>query len=119
MLCGRRLDLIGDILFSFIETSWFTKRVSELLSDSEYSKLQWRLIEFPDVGDIIKGSGGIRKIRVSAKGKGTRGGARVIYYFAAQNEEIFMLDIYAKNEKEDLSIEQIRNLKDLVGEWLK
>ena len=108
---------MGDILFSFIETSWFTKRVSELLSDGEYSKLQWRLIEFPDAGDVIKGSGGIRKIRIAAKGKGTRGGARVIYYFAALNDEIYMLDIYAKNELEDLSIQQIRDLKALVEEW--
>lgn len=68
---------------------------------------------------MIKGSGGIRKIRQSAKGKGTRGGARVIYYFALQNHEFFMLDIYAKNEQEDLSIEQIRNLKELVEGWLE
>src|SRR5688500_14854462 len=105
---------MNEILYSFRETNWFTKQVSKLLTDEEYSKLQWRLIEFPDAGDVIKGSGGIRKIRQSAKGRGTRGGARVIYYFAADNQEIFMLDIYAKNEKEDLSIEQIRELKNLV-----
>jgi hypothetical protein len=59
---------MNEILYSFIETAWFTKRVSELLTDEEYNKLQWRLIEFPDAGDVIKGSGGIRKIRQSAKG---------------------------------------------------
>lgn len=111
---GLKMD---EILYSFRETSWFTKRVLDLLTDEEYSKLQWRLIEFPEAGDIIKGSGGIRKIRQSAKGKGTQGGARVIYYFANEKQEIFMLDIYAKNEKEDLSIEQIRELKNLVKEW--
>ena len=110
---------MNKILYSFIETSWFTKRVLKLLSDEEYNKLQWRLIEFPDAGDVIKGSGGIRKIRQPAKGRGTRGGARVIYYFAAENQEIFMLDIYAKNEKKDLNIEQIRELKNLVEEWTK
>lgn len=110
---------MNEILYSFKETGWFTKRVSELLTDEEYTKLQWRLIEFPDAGDVIKGSGGIRKIRQSAKGKGTRGGARVIYYFAAENQAIFMLDIYAKNEREDLSIEQIRQLKRAVEEWTK
>jgi hypothetical protein len=73
----------------------------------------------PTAGDVIKGSGGIRKIRQSAKGKGTRGGARVIYYFAAENQEIFMLDIYAKNEKEDLSVEQVQELRNLVKEWEK
>lgn len=120
MRCARRLDLkMDELLYSFRETSWFTKQVSALLTDEEYNKLQWRLIEFPNAGDIIKGSGGIRKIRQSAKGKGTRGGARVIYYFAAENQEILMLDIYAKNEQEDLSIEQTRELRDLVKEWTK
>lgn len=110
---------MSETLYSFRETSWFTKKVLKLLADEEYNKLQWRLIEFPDAGDVIKGSGGIRKIRQAAKGKGTRGGARVIYYFARENQEILMLDIYAKNEKEDLSIKQLRELKDLVEEWTK
>ncbi len=110
---------MNEILYSFRETSLFTKRVLELLTDEEYSKLQWRLIEFPEAGDVIKGSGGIRKIRQTAKGKGKRGGARVIYYFAAKNQEIYMLDIYAKNEQTDLSREQIRELKSLVEEWSK
>ncbi len=110
---------MSKILYSFRETSWFTKQVSTLLTDEEYNKLQWRLIEFPNAGDLIKGSGGIRKIRQSARGKGTRGGARVIYYFAAKNQEIIMLDIYAKNEKEILSIAQMRELKRLIEEWTK
>lgn len=110
---------MNEILYSFRETSLFTKRVLELLTDEEYSKLQWRLIEFPEAGDVIKGSGGIRKIRQTAKGKGKRGGARVIYYFAAENQEIYMLDIYAKNEQTDLSREQIRELKSLVEKWSK
>jgi hypothetical protein len=69
---------MDEILYSFRETSLFTKRVLDPLTDEEYNKLQWRLIEFPEAGDVIKGSGGIRKIRQSAKGKGTRGGARLI-----------------------------------------
>jgi hypothetical protein len=110
---------MNEKLFSFIETAWFTRQVSEILTDEEYNKLQWRLLEFPTAGDIIPGSSGIRKIRVSAKSKGKRGGARVIYYFAVLREEIFMLDIYAKNEMSDLTIQQVRELKKLVEEWLK
>ena len=106
-------------LFSFIETSRFTREVQRILSDDEYSKLQWRLIEFPDAGDVIPGGGGIREIRFSAKGKGTRGGARVIYYFAATREKIFMLDIYPKNEKADLDASQLKLLAEIVKEWLK
>ena len=76
------------MLYSFRETSHFTKQVLELLTDEEYTKLQWRLIEFPEAGDVIRGSGGIRKIRQAAKGKGTRGWARVIYYFALKNPRV-------------------------------
>jgi hypothetical protein len=106
-------------LFTFIESSLFTKRVVDILSEEEYNKLQWRLIEFPEAGDVIQGSRGIRKIRFAAKGKGTRGGARVIYYFAASKGQIFMLDIYAKTEQSDLSIQQIRELKRIVDDWSK
>ncbi|MCC6327412.1 MAG: type II toxin-antitoxin system RelE/ParE family toxin [Acidobacteria bacterium] len=110
---------MASVLFTFIETSRFTREVQRILTDDEYTKLQWRLIEFPDAGDIIPGSGGIRKIRFSAKGKGTRGGARVIYYLAVTREKIFMLDIYAKNEKTDLDAAQLKELSDIVKEWLK
>ena len=77
------------------------------------------MIEVPDGGDVIKGIGGIRKIRQAAKGRGTRGGARVIYYFALANEVFYMLDIYAKNEIEDLTPRQIKEMRFIVEEWLK
>ena len=110
---------MAKTLFSFRETNLFTRRVVGLLTDDEYAKLQARLIEIPDGGDVIKGSGGIRKIRQAAKGKGTRGGARVIYYFALANEVFYMLDIYAKNEIEDLTLSKVKELKYIVEEWLK
>ena len=105
--------------YSFRETTQFTRKVIENLADEEYQKLQIRLCEFPDAGDLIKGSGGLRKIRQAAKGKGTRGGSRVIYYFAAANEMFFMLDIYMKNEKDDLSQVEIKKLRSIVEEWLR
>ena len=64
----------------FIETSVFTRQVQELLTDEEYRQLQIVLLVHPDVGDLIQGSGGLRKMRWSAKGHGKRGGSRVIYY---------------------------------------
>jgi hypothetical protein len=63
-----------------IETSIFTKKINTLLNDEEYRALQNVLVERPDSGDIIQGSGGIRKIRWGVGGQGKRGGARVIYY---------------------------------------
>ncbi len=83
------------------------------------SRLQWRLIELPDAGDVIPGGGGIRKFRFSAKGEGSRGGARVIYYLAVSREQIFMLDIYPKNERTKLDAAMLRELKAVVEEWLR
>lgn len=110
---------MNKVLHGFRETSQFTKKVVELLTDEEYQKLQSRLSEFPNGGNLIKGSGGLRKIRQAAKGKGTRGGSRVIYYFAVAKDMFFMLDIYDKSEKEDLSQSEIKELRFIVEEWLK
>jgi mRNA-degrading endonuclease RelE of RelBE toxin-antitoxin system len=63
-----------------IETPIFTKRVKEILSDEEYRLFQIKLINDPESGNIIKGSGGIRKIRWSGSGRGKRGGSRILYY---------------------------------------
>ena len=107
------------MLFAFRETSQFTKKVVELLTDEEYQKLQIRLSDIPDAGNLIKGSGGLRKIRQADKGKGTRGGSRVIYYFAVAKGTFFMLDIYEKSETEDLSQNEIKEMRSVVEGWLK
>src|SRR5215213_6908394 len=99
------------VLYSFRETRSFTKQIVELLTDDEFAKFQRLLIQLPESGDIIPGSGGIRKIRFSAKGKGKRGGARVIYYLAAGQEKIFLLDIYTKDEKADLTLPELNDLR--------
>lgn len=105
------------MLFGFQETQRFTKRIVDLLSDEQYAKLQADLCYEPEIGAIIKGSGGIRKMRLSFGGKGKRGGARVIYYWAISRERILMLDIYAKNEKEDLTQTEIKELRRYVEEF--
>ena len=64
---------------TFLETSIFTKRVVELLSDEELAKVQIQLLENSEAGDVIVGGGGLRKLRVRLKGSGKRGGARLIY----------------------------------------
>ena len=96
------------------ETPIFTKQVQDLVSDYEYSLFQNLLIENPTMGAIIKNSGGIRKTRIAAKGKGKRGGARVLYYWIRDEEQIFMLLAYPKNEMDTLSAEQLRILKSIV-----
>jgi hypothetical protein len=99
-----------------IETSIFTRQVHALLSDDEYRRLQTILAIRPDAKDLIPGSGGLRKMRWRARSHGKRGGVRVIYYWAAPQERILMLLIYAKNEQDNLTAGQLQVLRRIVEE---
>ena len=96
-----------------IETSVFTKRVQEILSDEEYRELQAVLVDRPKAGNIIPGSGGVRNIRWKAAGHDKRGGARVIYYWATEQDRILHV-IYAKNEMDDLTPKQLQALRQIM-----
>lgn len=85
----------------------------------DYHLLQLELAIHPDSGDIIKQSGGLRKKRWGGSGRGKSGGIRVIYYHIEQNDQIYMLFAFAKNESDDLTQEQIKQLRLLVREHLK
>jgi mRNA-degrading endonuclease RelE of RelBE toxin-antitoxin system len=95
----------------FIETPTFTKSILKLLDDESYSALQLHLAGHPDSGDIIRGSGGIRKIRWAGCGRGKRGGLRIIYYWWTAKDRISMLLVYPKNEQDDLSADQVKQLR--------
>ena len=95
----------------FVETPTITKRVLNLLDDESYGALQAHLAKRPEAGDVIRGSGGMRKIRWAAKGHGKRGGVRAIYYWWMDKDRISMLFIYPKNELDDLSAEQLKLLR--------
>ena len=101
----------------FIETSVFTRQVRALLSDEEYHRFQQQLVEDPNAGDVIPDTGGLRKVRVAARGKGKRGGARVIYFHVAAAHQIRLLLIYPKNVKDDLSEDEKRVLRVLNERW--
>lgn len=87
---------------TFIETSLFTSLVNQYLTDEDYQELQNYLMELPEAGKIIRGSGGIRKVRWSRQGMGKSGGVRVIYYWAKSYSEVYLLTLYSKNEKENI-----------------
>jgi len=108
-----------NITMKFIETPIFTKAIQLLLEDDEYKSLQVALLLRPEQGSIIPGSGGLRKIRWASKGKGKRGGLRVIYYWDTKNEVFYMLLIYSKSKKDDLTPDQLLVLSQLVKEELK
>lgn len=103
----------------FIETPVFTAALRRLLSDEQYRSLQLALVLRPAQGAIIPGSGGLRKIRWSADGRGKRGGVRVIYYWVIDEDVCYMLYVYAKNEQGDLTPTQVRTLARLVREEFK
>ena len=99
-----------------IETSIFTSQIVKLMTDEEYADLQSALVKKPDAGKIIRGSGGIRKLRWATKGHGKRGGARIIYFWFVSPRKLLMLFAYPKNALSDLSSKQLKILKQVVEE---
>lgn len=97
-----------------IETSVFTRQVQKLLSDDEYRELQIALMHDPGMGQIIVGGGGLRKVRWRGSGRGKSGGVRAIYYWAVRPDQLLMLLIYSKNERDDLSRDQVKALRTIV-----
>ena len=75
----------------FLETPVFTRRIRELADDEDYRRLQVRLLLDPEAGDLIAGSGGLRKVRMAVRGRGKRGGARIIYYWIGSRSLIYLL----------------------------
>ena len=100
----------------FVETTLFSRLLSRYLDDDEYRGLQNHLIERPDAGAVIQRSGGVRKVRWAARGKGKSGGLRVIYYWIKADEQVVFLTLYGKGEKEDLSAAELKRIVKLVEE---
>ena len=98
----------------FVETKVFSRVIADLINDDDYRALQTALITRPQLGAVIPGGGGIRKLRWAAPGRGKRGGARVIYFWEAEPEVFFMLYAYPKSERDDLAPGQLRALRKLA-----
>ena len=100
----------------FVEAPAFTRQLPKYLDDDEYHLLQMHLARNPDAGSVIPGSGGFRKVRWAdtRRGKGRRGGLRVIYYYFVQDRQIFLMTLYGKDEATDLTAKQKKVLKSAV-----
>lgn len=100
----------------FFESPAFTRYLSEYMNDDEYRKLQTTMMRNPEMGDVIKSSGGFRKLRWRDKkrSKGKKGGLRVIYYFFEEYRQIWFFTLYNKNEAKDLTEEQKRVMKHAI-----
>jgi hypothetical protein len=103
----------------FVETPVFTKVITGQLDDEAYRSLQVALMLRPEQGAVMKGAGGLRKVRWARPGAGKRGGLRVIYYWAPRESAFYMLYAYSKNEQGDLTAAQARVLGALVREEFK
>jgi hypothetical protein len=97
-----------------IETSIFTRQIASLLSDEQYREFQSRIAANPELGALIQGGGGIRKVRVAVGSRGKSGGARVIYYWAVRKDVILLLYAYPKNQAADLTPKQVSQLAKAV-----
>ncbi len=101
-------------MISFVETRLFTRLVQDYLSDDEYGALQQALLQDPEAGAVIPGSGGVRKLRWGVAGRGKRGGLRVIYFLRTRQGQIWMLTIYPKNVAENIPAHVLRQIKEEI-----
>lgn len=99
-------------MFTFIESAVFERVLALYLDDDEYAELQQFMMERPEAGMVVPGSGGVRKLRWKRKGMGIRGGLRVIYYVHYQPNEFWMLTLYAKAKQENVPAHILKKLKE-------
>ncbi|MCF8241416.1 MAG: type II toxin-antitoxin system RelE/ParE family toxin [Melioribacteraceae bacterium] len=107
------------MLITLVELPEYIKRAEKILTKDERNELLFYLSARPKSGSIIQGTGGIRKFRWASKGKGKSGGSRVIYFFYNETIPLFLLTIFSKNEKMDLSKSERNDLAKLVKELVK
>jgi mRNA-degrading endonuclease RelE of RelBE toxin-antitoxin system len=101
-------------LVTLVEFPEFQKKAASLLSEKELLELKTFLASNPESGDLIQGTGGVRKLRWASQGQGKRGGNRIIYYFQDLRFPIFLLTLFAKNLKADLTQAHRNELRTLI-----
>jgi hypothetical protein len=99
---GVTLSHLSAVI-SFVETSKFTNLIADLVTDEEYADFQQILVRSPSKGVLLQGCGGVRKVRMAAKGKGTSGGARILYLYLPNRNLIYLLYLFTKGEAENIS----------------
>ena len=100
--------------YEFIESNLFSKMVYDYLTEAEYTAFQQFLLEQPDAGDLVRGSGGVRKVRWAREGGGKSSGVRVCYYTRTAHGKILLLVIYAKSVRTSISGEILKQIKELM-----
>lgn len=98
----------------FIETSNFTKLLPNYLTDEEYRALQVHLLNAPEAGDLIRGSGGVRKVRWAPFGSGKSGAVRVVYYLKKTKHQIWLLTLYQKSEQDSIPSHLLKKIVEAL-----
>jgi hypothetical protein len=109
----------NDPIYTIVETEIFGRLWPLYWTEAQYDSFQAYLAENPDAGDVVRGSGGVRKVRWSRQGSGKSGGVRVVYFNRLANGEIWLLLIYAKSKLDSISGEQLRKIKDEIEKTIK
>ena len=104
-----------DRLLEIVEVGSFAADAGNILSPHEIEEMKQELACLRQLGSVIEGTGGLRKFRFGAKGKGKRGGARVLYYYGGDHMPIFLIAIYPKSEKENISAAEKKAIKKLIN----
>lgn len=105
---------MNDVPMTVVETPFFLRKAAGLLKEEERSRVIAFVGANPEAGDVIQETGGVRKLRWSVQGRGKRGGVRVIYYFHSEVLPIFLLTVYAKNQKSNLTKAERHEFKKLL-----
>jgi hypothetical protein len=100
---------------TFVELPLFTEQITRLVDDAAYGLFQQELLRQPDRGDVIPQGGGLRKVRMRLPGRGKSGGARVIYLHLPKHDTVVLLYVYTKAQRENLSSEQLKRLRDAAA----
>ena len=106
-------------MITVAETTEYTRKAGKLLSENERTELICYLAAHPDAGDVMEGTGGVRKLRWAREGRGKSGGVRAIYFFYNDGMPLYLLTIYGKNEKDNLSQGERNQLAKLTSLLVK
>lgn len=102
------------MVLTFIETTTFTRLITDLVDDGTYSDFQKQLADHPAKGDLLPGCGGVRKIRMALPGRGKSGGARICYLYLKQNDIIYLLYVFTKGDADNLSADGKKAMRSLA-----
>lgn len=99
-------------MLTFIQTKLFARLFDELFGEEDLVALEQYLLANPEAGPVVPGSGGVRKMRWGAPGRGKRGGVRIIYYLRTREQQVWLLTLYSKNETDSIPGHILRQIKD-------